>query len=88
MSVDCSSIVRGDQEPAEWFDSEELDSPTIMESTTKMLIAGGSLTGEDDDVVGVGDVDCAFLKINGYGPMDRDRFVAFKASKGVKTSPL
>ena len=33
---------------------------------------------------GVGDVDCAFLKINGYGPMDRDRFVAFKASKGSR----
>ena len=77
----CRWIVRGDQEPAEWF--EELDSPTIMASTTKMLIASGSLTG-DDDVVGVGDVDCAFLKINGYGPLDRDRFVAFKASKGSR----
>jgi len=77
----CRWIVRGDQEPAEWF--EELDSPTIMASTTKMLIASGSLTGEDD-VVGVGDVDCAFLKINGYGPNDRDRFVAFKASKGSR----
>ena len=59
----CRWIVRGAQEPAEWF--EELDSPTIiMASTTKMLIASGSLTGEDD-AVGVGDVDCAFLKING-----------------------
>ena len=77
----CRWIVRGDQEPADWF--EELDSPTIMASTTKMLIASGSLTGEDD-VVGVGDVDCAFLKINGYGPLDRDRFVAFKASKGSR----
>ncbi len=38
----CRWIVRGDQEPAEW--SEELDSPTIMASTTKMLIASGSLT--------------------------------------------
>ena len=31
----------------------------------------------------MGDVDCAFLKINGYGPLDRDRFAAFKASKGA-----
>ena len=42
----CRWIVRGDQEPAEWF--EELDSPTIMASTTKMPIASGSLTSEDD----------------------------------------
>ena len=51
----CRWIVRGDQEPAEWF--EELDSSMIMASTTKMFMASGSfvksLTSEDD-VVGVG----------------------------------
>ena len=54
-----------------------------MASTTEMLVASGSLTGLDD-VVGVGDVDCAFLKITKFGPLDWDRYVAFKASKGAR----
>ena len=46
--VSVGGLFEGIRSPAEWF--EELDSPTITASTTKMLIASGSLTGEDDVV--------------------------------------
>ena len=88
-------IVKGFLEPAEWDD--KTDSPTVMSSTIKQLIAMGAqltlvdgdlwldMEGEydaEDDVISIGDIRTAFLFGKEYGPDDRPRYVSYKAHKG------
>ena len=79
----CRWVARGDQEPLSWF--EAVDSPTALASTIKTIIASVNVTGNFlDDVLSIGDIDCAFLKAMGYNDTDRKRYIAFKPHKGAK----
>ena len=62
MQVSSRLVVRGDMEPDEWFNTPA-DSPTAMTSTTKTLLACGSLEVDvRNDITSAGDVDRAFCK--------------------------
>ena len=82
----CRLIVKGFLEPIEW--SGATDSPTMMASTVKMLIAMGidetdiSIVDENDDAISIGDISQAFLMAEGYGPDDHVRYVKYQAYKG------
>jgi hypothetical protein len=82
----CRLIVKGFLEPKEW--SGATDSPTVMASTIKMLVAMGIDTEdmyietEDDDVISIGDISQAFLVADGYGSEDQERYVKYQAYKG------
>ena len=81
-------LVKGYMEPAEW--TGKSDSPTVMASTIKMLIAMGTdpqdmyILNEDDDVLSIGDVTTAFLLADDFGPDEIFRVVGYKAHKGAK----
>ena len=76
-------IVKGFLEPKEW--DSKTDSPTVLASTVKQLIAMGleievvhdhAADPDDEDVISVGDIASAFLVGKEYGPEDRPRYVS------------
>ena len=79
----CRLIVKGFLEPREW--SGATDSPTVMASTIKMMVAMGTDTEDpwihtlDDDVISIGDISCAFLEAKDYGPEEQPRHVKYQA---------
>ena len=75
-------LVRGDTEPLQWNDGKCLDSPTVMASSIKMLLA---LHDEPDTEteVSIGDISTAFLTSPNYGSADMKRYVAIREFKGA-----
>ena len=72
-------------EPKSWKQGVSTDSPTIMASSARQMVATGLEPGDDpeDDCISVGDVAKAFLKGEAYGPDERVRYVKYKAYKGA-----
>ena len=68
-------LVRGDTEPAEWNEGRCLDSPTVMASTMKMIIALHD-EGDEEEEVSIGDISTAFLTSPSYSEGERKRYVA------------
>ena len=82
-------LVKGFLEPKEW--DSKTDSPTVLASTVKQLIAMGievdivhDACPDDEDVISVGDIASAFLVGKEYGEHDRPRYVSYRAFKGAK----
>ena len=85
----CRLLVKGFLEPKEW--AGKTDSPTVLASTVKQLIAMGlevevvdNADPDDDDVISVGDIASAFLVGKEYEVGDRPRYVSYRAYKGAK----
>ena len=85
----CRLLVKGFLEPKEWAD--KTDSPTVLASTVKQLIAMGlevevveHADPDDDDVISIGDIASAFLVGKEYEAADRPRYVSYKPYKGAK----
>ena len=80
-------LLKGFLEPREW--TGKSDSPTVLPSTVKTLVAMGTdeLDGdihcEADDVVSCGDITGAFLLTDEYAPGEEPRFVGYKPYKGA-----
>ena len=78
-------LLKGFMEPLEW--SGKSDSPTVLPSTVRTLLAMGTdisdpdIDCEEDDVVSVGDISTAFLLARGFGPGEAAKYVALKAHK-------
>ena len=81
-------LLKGFLEPKEW--TGKSDSPTVMASTVKTLIAMGTdeldpdIQTAEDDVLSAGDISGAFLVGDGFGPDERHRWVAYKPYKGAQ----
>ena len=80
-------LLKGFMEPREW--TGKSDSPTVLPSTVKTLVAMGTdmLDGDiqckEDDVISCGDIRGAFLLTDEYAPGDEPRFVGYKPYKGA-----
>ena len=80
-------LLKGFMEPQEWTGKK--DSPTVMLSTVRTLLAMGTdrsdpdIACEDDDVVSIGDIRTAFLLAKAFGLEEAARYVALKAHKGA-----
>ena len=84
-------LVRGDTEPREWNEGKCLDSPTLMASSVKMMVAaseqrvgvspGGGTVVEPTEL-SVGDISGAFVSSPRYGPDERSRYVAYREYPG------
>ena len=79
--------MKGFLEPREW--TGKSDSPTVLPSTVKTLVAMGTdeqdqyILCEADDVVSCGDITGAFLLTDEYAHGDEPRFVGYKPYKGA-----
>ena len=80
-------LLKGFLEPKEW--TGRTDSPTVMASTVRTLVAMGTdesdpdIAGEADDVVSAGDITGAFLVGDGYAPGEMPRWVGYRPYKGA-----
>ena len=80
-------LLKGFLEPREW--TGRSDSPTVMPSTVKTLVAMGTDTtdpdiqSEKDDVVSVGDITGAFLVADEFSEGEVLRWVGYKPYKGA-----
>ena len=80
-------LLKGFLEPKEW--TGRSDSPTVMPSTVKTLVAMGTdeqdphITKEEDDVCSVGDITGAFLLADEFGSEEMIRWVGYKPYKGA-----
>ena len=80
-------LLKGFLEPREW--TGKSDSPTVLPSTVKTLVAmgtdeqDGDIRCEADDVVSCGDITGAFLLTDEYAPGELPRFVGYKPYKGA-----
>ena len=80
-------LLKGFMEPKEWTGKK--DSPTVMPSSVKTLLAMGTdesdpdITCEEEDVVSIGDISTAFLLAKDFSKEDAERYVSLKAHKGA-----
>ena len=80
-------LLKGFLEPKEW--TGRSDSPTVMPSIVKTIIAMGTdetdpdIKSEQDDVTSVGDITGAFLLADGFGIHEMLRWVGYRPYKGA-----
>jgi hypothetical protein len=75
-------LVRGDTEPRAWNDGACLDSPTVMASTVKMMIALQDTTDEEE-YLSIGDISTAFLTSPEYDASAPKRYVGYRSHRGA-----
>jgi len=75
----CRMLVLGNYEPKEW--DKKTDAPTASKAAVRSLIFSAD---EEGDTMATGDVTGAFNQSEGFGPMDRKRYVAYMPYKGAE----
>ena len=75
-------LVRGDTEPKAWDDGACLDSPTVMASTVKMMIALHDIT-DGEEYLSIGDINTTFLTSPEYDASAPKRYVGCRSHRGA-----